>query len=637
VHELPTAYQQSIHATKYSRWRDDLGRRELWPETVDRYLQFWESRLPELLAPHETEFLRSSLVNTDAVPSMRCLMTAGPALEKDEVAGYNCSYVTVSRPEAWDEMMYMLMCGTGVGYSVEARYTSKLPAVPPVGKFREAATDEVIVVADSKYGWAESFRRLIKQLYVGVIPKWDTSKVRQSGAVLKTFGGRASGPAPLEALFRHCVTIFTEAAGRQLTPRECHSISTKIGDIVVVGGVRRSAMISLFDAGDRDMFNAKMGDWSSVDPHFGMANNSAVYEQKPSVPQFMKAMATLVKGQSGEPGIFSRAAAREQATRFGRDGNHEFGVNPCGEIILRDRQLCNLSEAIARPDDDYVTLARKVEVATIFGTLQSSLTNFRHLSPQWKRNCEDERLLGVSIAGVPDHKVLNGRSGKKQLHEWQERLRDLTWEVNAKWAERIGINPTKSPTCLKPSGNTSQLVNASSPLKPQHDKYFVRRTRGNKTDPVSRFLRDRGVVCEDEAWHPETTWVFSWPMKAPAGALTRHDLSAIEQLELWHDWREHYTTHNPSVTVNVKRDEWLDVSAWLWRHWDNLTGIALLPDEDHTYVQAPYESCTRQKYEALLKQTPQSFDWTQLTQYETNDRTESARELACAAGVCEIP
>lgn len=629
---LPSDYQTYMHLSKYSRWRGDLTRRETWPETVDRYLDFWEKRYPDALRDYRP-WLRTSLLELRAVPSMRCLMTAGPALTQDECAGYNCTYVAINRPEAWDEAMYLLMCGVGVGYSVESHNVAQLPEIP-AGR---VCTGDVIRVADSKVGWASALRELVSELYAGRVPSWDTSGVRPSGAILETFGGRASGPEPLERLFRHVVATFKGACGRRLTELEVHSICCLIGDIVVVGGVRRSAMIALFSRDDQVMMRAKTGDWFDESPHLGMANNSAVYDDSPRPDEFLDLFSTLIRSGSGEPGIFNRQAAQRQAARWGlRSAEIEYGVNPCGEIILRDMQMCNLSEAIARPGDSVAHLLDKVEVATIFGTLQSSLTNFRYLDPQWRENCEAERLLGVSIAGIPDHPLLRGDEGESPLRSALERLREHVWRTNTDWAQRLGVSPSKAACCLKPSGNTSQLVDAASPLKAWHAPKYVRRTRGTKTDPVSRLLIDQGVPHEDEAWHPDTTVVFDWPQRAPAGAVTRADWTALQQLRLWLTYKRHWCDHNPSVTVNVEPQEWIGVASWVHEHWSDMVGVAFLPDEDHTYVQAPYEELSDAKFAELVESHPAVIDWSQLPLYELEDMTESARELSCTAGGCSI-
>lgn len=634
MHDLPTTYQQVIHRSKYSRWRDDLGRREHWPETANRYINFFRDRHPDLFKPRYWDQLEKSIVVLDDLPSMRALMTAGRALEKDHVAGYNCAYLTVSRPEAWDEMMYILMCGTGVGYSVEEKYVSQLPTVPS-----ELAPAECppIKVRDSKYGWAEATRKIIKGLYDGVIYDWDLSGIRPEGAVLKTFGGRASGPDPLARFLHHVVKTFYIARGRKLTSIEAHGISTMIGDIVVVGGVRRSAMIALFSEGDHRMLTAKTGEWFNNNPHYGMANNTQVFDSQPSAGEFMKTFGVLADSGSGEPGIMNRAALRAQASRFGRRApDLDYGMNPCGEIILRDRQFCNLSSAIARPGDTLDDLKRKQTHATHFGVMQSVLTDFKHLTAKWKENCDEERLLGVNITGIPDHPVLNMSQGYDDLKKWANALRDNARRVAEGDAKKIGITVPAAIGTLKPDGNTSQLTAAASPLKPWHAKHFIRRIRGNKTDPVSRMMVDQDVVHEDESWHPDTTWVFSFPQAAPEGAATRHDWTAVDQLKLWLAWHEEYCEHKPSVTINVKPHEWLGVAQFVWENFDKASGIAFLPDEDHTYVQAPYEECTREEYDELMKLTPPDLDWNFLQLYEESDRTTGSQELACIGSSCEV-
>lgn len=625
---LPTAYRSQIHQTKYSRWREDLGRRETWEETVDRYVEFFRGRVP--LPDATWRDLRNAILHHDVVPSMRALMTAGPALEKDEVAGYNCSYLTINRQEAFAEMVYLLMCGVGVGYSVEQQYVEQLPEVPVL-----EMGDATIVVADSKYGWADAVRAVIKSLYAGKIPGWDLSKIRPAGTPLKTFGGRASGPAPLDDLLHHIVRIFNGAVGRKLTDLEAHSIATKIGDIVVVGGVRRSAEISLFSANSDRMASAKSGEWWRDNPHFGMANNSAVWKgQRPTPEHFLDVMTTLIKSKAGEPGIFNRDAAKRQAERTGRrDPNHEFGCNPCGEIILRDRQLCNLTEVIARPTDSVEDLQQKVHLATILGTVQSTLTKFRHLSPQWQRNCEEERLLGVSITGIFDCPLLY--TPGPELDATLQLLQGTAVTTNKKYAAKLGIPQSAAVTCVKPSGNTSQLVDSASGIHPRHAEFIIRRNRGNKTDPVARFLFDSGVPCEDEIHHPDTTWVFSWPQRAPKEAVTRDQVSAIQHLELWKTYHTHWCEHKPSVTITVRDEEWPDVIAWVWRNWDDMSGVAFLPFDDHSYQQAPYEAVTEEQLVALEARIPH-LDWSLLTVYETEDRTEGHRELACTAGACEL-
>lgn len=635
---LPTPLQQFQSISKYSRWQDHLGRREFWPEVPQRYRNFFEQREQTALTPQVWDFLEASILNLEALPSMRCLMTAGPALAKDEVAGYNCAYLTVSRPEAWDEMMYLLMCGTGVGFSVESKYVGRLPVVPTI-----YPTETTIVVPDSKIGWASSLRQLVKMLYAGFSPFWDLSKVRPEGAVLKTFGGRASGPDPLDRLFHHVVKIFTNAQGRRLTSKEAHSIACFVLDIVVVGGVRRAAGLDLFDRHDREMLLSKSGEWWVTSSHFAMANNSAVWTndgpapgKRPAPDEWLEFIATIARSGAGEPGIFNRDAAREQAARWGRrDPELDYGTNPCGEIILRDRQLCNLTAAEAQPDDGLPDLKRKYTAAIILGTVQSTLTNFRYLSPQWKRNCDEERLLGGSLDGIVDHPVLNGSLGRELRNEWLRELRDHGRRVNEEYAAKMDVSPSAAIGTLKPAGNSSVLTGIASPLKPHHARRYFRRTRINKTDPVYRFLAAEGVPMEDEVHHPDTTAVITWPMKAPDEAIVKGDWSAVDQLTHWLDFREHFCEHNPSVTITVRPEEWTEVAAWTYEHYDALTGITFLPDDGGSYVQAPYEECTEDEYLELLQNFPE-LHWEDLSFYEQMDTTNSSRELACASGACEV-
>lgn len=632
--DLPTTYQQFIYRSKYSRWRDDLNRRETWPETIRRYRDFFEPRSTAALSSARWTELEYAILRLDALPSMRSLWSAGPALERDQVAGYNCSFLTVSRPEAWDEMLYILMCGCGVGYSVEKKHVAKLPVVP-MKMFVDAVRP--IRVADSKIGWAVALRELITDLYAGVARTWDVSAVRPEGAILQTFGGRASGPEPFERLMRHIVDVFFKARGRRLTPLEAHGIATKIGDIVVVGGVRRAAMIALFSQSDREMLESKDGDWFAANPHFMMANNTQIFDDRPERPVFDRTFTMLADSGSGEPGVTNQTALRAQASRWSRrDPALDYGMNPCGEIILRDMQFCNLSSAIARPTDTLETLLRKQTAAVQFGVMQSTVTDFRHLDPAWQKNCEDERLLGVSIAGVADHPVLNLSQGRDDMKKWANVLRDNARRVAEGDANSLGISVPAAIGCLKPDGNTSQLTGAASPLKPWHDLKFVRRVRANKSDPVARVMADHGVPHEDEAWHPDTTYVFSFAQSAPPGAATRHDWTALEHLALWKAWRDEYCEHNPSVTINVRPDEWTGVAEFVWSNFNDVTGIAFLPhdDDDNTYVQAPYESIDDDEHAKLLAAMP-AIDWRFLELYEQTDRTTGSQELACVSGVCE--
>lgn len=626
---LDTPLQQFQAASKYARYREDLGRRELWHETIQRYFDFFKSRKPDAFTPARWKELEWAFLETEAIGSMRALMTAGPAADKDEVAIYNCSYLTISRIEAFDEIMYLLMCGVGVGFSVEAKHVEKLPCVP--GELRQS--DRIIKVRDSKYGWCEALRQLLKSLYAGWAPSWDLSAIRPNGAVLKTFGGRASGPEPLHQLLSHVVSTFHSARGRKLTPLECHSIACMILDIVVVGGVRRAAGIDLFDLGDRAMMNSKVGEYPK---HYALTNNSAVFNGTPSPEHFFDFWATMIRSYGGEPGIFNRQAAQEQAARWGRrDGDIEYGVNPCGEIILRDCGLCNLSAGVARPTDSLQELKRKYGYAVDLGVLQSTMTNFRHLTPRWQRNAEEERLLGASLDGIPDHPVLNGSEGGEILKKWLNTLRDHGRRVAEGTAETLSIRVPAAIGALKPAGNSSVLHGAASPLKPHHGRYYIRRTRINKNDPMYHFLKFHGAIMEDEVGYEDTKAVISWPVKAPDGALTRNDWSALRQLELWLTYRDEFCEHNPSCTVNVRDEEWADVAAWVYRHFDALTGLTFLPHDGGHYLQAPFEEITEGQYLDMVDQVP-DLPWEQLGVWESSDMTTSSRELACMSGACEI-
>ena len=627
---LETTLQQFQHISKYSRYREDLGRREVWPETLDRYFTFFRSRVPDAVTPARWDELHRAYLNVEAIGSMRALMTAGPAAAGDEVAIYNCSYLTISRVEAFDEIMYLLMCGVGVGFSVEAHHVEKLPTVP--AELRPS--DRVIEVADSKYGWCEALRKLLKALYAGYLPRYDLGKIRPNGAPLKTFGGRASGPEPLDRLFVHIISTFQLARGRKLTDREAHSVACMILDIVVVGGVRRAAGIDLFDADSRAMMYAKVGEYPR---HFALTNNSAVFTERPTPEHFFDFWATMVRSYGGEPGIFNRTAAQLQAARWGRrDEDVEYGVNPCGEIILRDCGLCNLSAAVARPTDSLDDLKRKYGYAVDLGVIQSTMTNFKHLTPRWQRNAEEERLLGASLDGIPDHPVLNGSEGRDLLKSWLNALRDHGRRQAEGTAGRLSIAVPAAIGALKPAGNSSVLHAAASPLKPHHNPHYIRRTRINKNDPVYRFLVHLGVPCEDELGYEDSKAVFTWVVKAPTGAKTRHDWTALDALDLWLTYRDEFCEHNPSCTVNVRDEEWADVAAWVYRHFDKLTGITFLPFDGGHYKQAPFEDVDAAEYERLAALIPADVDWAELGSWEHGDQTTSARELACVSGACDV-
>ena len=634
--QLPTQYQQFIHLSRYSRWIEDEGRRENWGETIERYFNFFEEHLQEMcnykLDSETKEELESAILEQKVMPSMRCLMTAGEALKRENIAGYNCSYVAVDRVAAFDEILYVLMNGTGVGFSVERQFTAKLPVVAE--EFFHS--DTMITVADSKLGWAKAFKELLGMLYIGQIPRWDLSKVREAGAPLKTFGGRASGPDPLESLFEFCVTTFQNSSGRKLSSIECHDIVCKIAQIVVVGGVRRSALISLSNLSDDRMRHAKSGQWWNDNGQRALANNSACYTEKPDMGIFMDEWKSLYESKSGERGIFNRASANKMAEKTGRRQieGHEFGTNPCSEIILRDREFCNLSECVVRPTDTRETLLKKVELATIIGTFQSTLTNFKYVSSAWKKNCEEERLLGVSLTGIMDCKFTNGKDG--DLEQLLIELREVAVETNKKWAKKLGINQSVSITCVKPSGTVSQLVDAASGIHARHNPFYIRTVRGDKKDPLTKMMSDAGFPVEDDVMNPSHTAVFSFPMKVDKGAVFRTDMTAIEQLELWLVYQKHWCEHKPSVTISVKEHEWLEVGAWVYEHFDYMSGVSFLPFSEHTYKQAPYQDCDEVQYEELLKSMPTNVDWNKLGEYENRDMTIGSQELACVAGGCEI-
>ena len=635
---LPTSYQEFVHLSRYSRWLPEKGRRETWEETIARYFDFFTEHLEETCQYKLTNALRNQLeeavLSQRIMPSMRCLMTAGEALKRENIAGYNCSYIAVDKPHAFDEILYVLMNGTGVGFSVERQYVSQLPVVAE--EFH--STDTTIIVADSKLGWAKALKEMIGLLYAGQIPMWDLSKVRPAGAPLKTFGGRASGPEPLNQLFEFCVSTFKNAAGRKLNSVECHDIVCKIAEIVVVGGVRRSALISLSNLSDDRMRHAKAGQWWNDFGHRALANNSACYTEKPDIGIFMDEWKALYDSKSGERGIFNRASANMMAAASGRReiGDHEFGTNPCSEIILRSREFCNLSEVVVRPSDTWEDLAEKTRLATILGTFQSSLVNFKYVSSSWKKNCEEERLLGVSMTGIMDNPLTNGKKGKKDLADNLEKLKQIAIETNAHMSKLLGINQSVAITCVKPSGTVSQLVDAASGIHARHNPYYIRTVRGDKKDPLTQMMVDAGFPVEDDQMNPSHTSVFSFPIKVDKGAVFRTDMTAIEQLEMWLIYQIHWCEHKPSITVSVKEHEWLDVGAWVYNHFDFMSGVSFLPFSDHTYAQAPYQDTDEAGYKTLLAKMPKDVDWNKLAEYEMSDMTVGAQELACAAGFCEI-
>ena len=632
---LPTSYQEFIHLSRYSRWLPEKERRETWDETIARYFDFFTEHLNETHEYKLSKSLRTELENAilsqKVMPSMRCLMTAGEALKRENIAGYNCSYVAVDKPSAFDEILYVLMNGTGVGFSVERQFVSQLSTI--ADEFHQ--TDTTIVVADSKLGWAKAMKELVGMLYVGQIPRWDLSKVRPAGAILKTFGGRASGPEPLESLFNFSVTIFQNAAGRKLSSIEAHDIICKIAEVVVVGGVRRSALISLSNLSDDRMRAAKSGQWWNEQGQRALANNSACYQEKPEIGIFMDEWKSLYDSKSGERGIFNRISAQKQAEKNGRrESEHLFGTNPCSEIILRNREFCNLSEVVIRSTDTKESLLEKVRLATILGTFQATLVNFKYVSSLWKKNCEEERLLGVSLTGIMDCKLTNGKDAG--LEKLLDELREQAIKINEEFAKKIGINKSVAITCVKPSGTVSQLVNAASGIHARHNPYYVRTIRGDKKDPLTRMMIDIGFPVEDDVMNPSHTSVFSFPMKVDQGAVFRADMAALEQLELWLIYQKHWCEHKPSVTISVKEDEWLEVGAWVYKHSDYMSGVSFLPFSEHTYKQSPYQDCKKEEYEILLNQMPKNVKWDKLIEYEKTDMTIGVQELACAAGFCEI-
>jgi ribonucleoside-diphosphate reductase alpha chain len=621
-----TDYQRFIHASRYARWLPEEYRRETWKETVDRYTGFFKNRFPDTFP---TEDVNKAIHNLDVMPSMRCLMAAGPALERDEIAGYNCSFVAIDSPKAFDEVMYVLMCGTGVGFSVERQFTNNLPTIAE--EFHE--TDTTIRVKDSRIGWASAYRELISLLYSGRVPKWDTSGIRPAGARLKTFGGRASGPKPLEDLFQFTVHTFKKAAGRKLNSLECHDIVCKVADIVIVGGVRRSALISLSNLTDDRMRNAKNGAWWESDVQRALANNSVAYTEKPDVGIFLKEWTTLYESKSGERGIFNRVAATKKASSNGRRDveGFEYGTNPCGEIILRSKGLCNLSEIVIRESDTLADLKEKVRVATIIGTFQSTLTNFRYLRSDWRKNQEEERLLGVSMTGIMDHPVLSKPTD--ETIKWLTELREHAIKVNKEWSERLGIPQSAAITTVKPSGTVSQLVGCSSGIHPAYSQYYIRTVRMDNKDPLTVFFKGAGVPNEPDVTKPSDITIFSFPQKGTESGVTRNETNAIEQLKLYSVYQKHWTEHNPSITVYYKDDEFLNIGAWIYNNFSDVSGVSLLPHSDHVYKQAPYQEITKEEYDSFVASFP-TIDWGNLKEEE--DTTTGTQELSCTAGACEI-
>jgi len=635
--DVQEAYTSFIHLSRYSRWQEEEGRRETYEGTVDRYISFWKERFDNEAVHAKLELARQYILSKDVMPSMRCFMTAGEALSLDEVAGFNCSAIAIDHPRAFDEILYILMCGTGVGFSVERQYVNKLPEIAET--FHNS--DTTIVVADSKIGWASAYRELIQLLYAGKIPKWDMSKVRPAGARLKTFGGRASGSKPLVELFQHTIDTFKRAAGRKLNSLECHDVVCKIASVVVVGGVRRSALISLSNLSDDRMREAKSGQWYIDNPQRGIANNSAVYTEKPDLQFFLKEWSSLYASRSGERGIVNRESFNKQVRKFGRrevDSNG-FLTNPCGEVILKSGQFCNLTEAVIREGDTFDILRKKVEIASFLGTLQSTLTNFRYLRAMWKRNTEEEMLLGVSLTGIYDNPITYTIT--PTLEEELNELRKHVVDTNKEWASILECSPSVATTVVKPSGTVSQLVDCASGIHPRHSHFYVRRVRQDKKDPLSLFLMEQGVPWEWDVTDidPETKElrkniaVFSFPMKAPDNAIVQKDVSALSHLELWKVYKENWCEHNPSVTISFSDDEFLGIGDWVWRNWDSVGGLSFLPRSDHVYAQAPYEAITKEHWEAAVDLFPR-IDFSKFK--ETEDNTTNTKELACSAGSCEL-
>ena len=629
---LPTDYQNFIATSRYARWIDDQQRRETWSETVTRYVDFLSSKAS--IDYDTTEKIWDAIYGLEVMPSMRALMTAGAALARDNTAGYNCAYLPVDDMKSFDEAMYILLCGTGVGFSVERDNVNKLPEIPA----RVQKGEDMLVVHDSKEGWAKALRKLIALLYAGVIPSWDLSKIRPAGARLKTFGGRASGPAPLDNLFNFTVNLFKENEGKKLSGYDCHSLMCKIGEVVVSGGVRRSAMISLSNLSDIRMRHAKTGQWWETAPHMALSNNSVCYTDKPDSMTFLREWTSLVESKSGERGIFNRIAAQKQAMKYGRrDPQHDFGCNPCSEIILRPYQFCNLTEVVIREGDSYNSICQKVKIATILGTAQSTLTDFPYLRKVWKKNTEEERLLGVSLTGIMDSMIMSGREEhKKHLPHILNELRLVAVNTNLEYAKKFNIPPSTAITCVKPSGTVSQLCDSASGIHARHSKFYVRTVRGDNKDPLTQFMINEGIPSESCVMKPDTTTVFSFPMRSPDTCITRNNMSAIEQLEMWLIYQRHWCEHKPSVTVTVKADEWLDVGAFVYKNFDEMSGVSFLPHEDHVYQQAPYQDINEEQYNVMKSKMPSSIDWAKLGDFEKEDTTKSSQTFACSGDSCEI-
>ena len=632
---LPTYYQQFIHKSRYARWIDSENRREEWDETISRYMNcikdhsavFCNYKMPDKLY---TE-LYDAILKQSIMPSMRCVMTAGEALHRDNTAGYNCSYLPVDDLKSFDEAMYILMCGTGVGFSVEREYINKLPEVPD----KLFAAEETIVVYDSKEGWAKALRKLLALLWSGEIPNWDLSKIRPAGSKLKIFGGRASGPAPLESLFKFIILTFCNAKGRKLSSLECHDIMCKVGEVVVSGGVRRSAMISLSNLSDDRMRHAKTGEFYKTQPQRQMSNNSVAYTEKPDMTTFMREWLSLTESGTGERGMFYRGAAQSKAAENGRrDAEWAFGTNPCSEIILRPYQFCNLSEVIVRGEDSADDISKKVELATILGTFQATLTNFPYLRKVWKKNTEEERLLGVSLTGIMDNSIMNGQESNN-LAEILQQLKEVAIDTNKEFSEKLGISQSTAITCVKPSGTVSQLTDSASGIHARHSQYYIRTVRGDKKDPITQFMMEKNIPWETDLWNNNNA-VFSFPVKSPEGCITRNDMTALQQLEFWKIYADNWCEHKPSITVSVGAEEWLEVGNWIYKNFNIASGLSFLPRSEHVYQQAPYQECTAEAYSDFASTMPKEIDWTELTKYENDDNTVGSQTFACSGDSCEI-
>tara|TARA_R100001594_G_scaffold14803_4_gene31409 strand:- start:8486 stop:10393 length:1908 start_codon:yes stop_codon:yes gene_type:complete len=626
---LPTDYQNFIATSRYARWLDDEGRRETWSETVSRYVDYMHDKVK--FSKQDKHDIEQAILGLEVMPSMRALMTAGLALDRDNTAGYNCSYLPVDDPKSFDEAMYILLCGTGVGFSVEREHINKLPEIPE----KLFKSDTTIVIKDSKEGWAKGLRQLIALLYAGEIPTYNVSKVRPAGARLKTFGGRASGPAPLVDLFNFTINLFSNNAGKKLTSYDCHSLMCKIGEVVVVGGVRRSAMISLSNLSDIRMRQAKSGQWWDTAPHMALSNNSVSYTDKPDAETFMREWTSLIESKSGERGIFNRVAAKKQAEKNGRrDSNYEFGCNPCSEILLRPYQFCNLTEVVIRSTDTNKELSRKIRLATILGTAQATLTKFPYLRKVWTDNTEEERLLGVSLTGIMDNVLTNGKD--EYLCDRLRMLRQVAVDTNKEYAKKWNIPQSTAITCVKPSGTVSQLCDSASGIHARHSEYYIRTVRGDNKDPLTKFMVDMGVPNEPDVMKPDATTVFSFPMKSPDNSTTRNDMTAVDQLTMWLMYQQEWCEHKPSCTVTVRDHEWMDVGAFVYRYFNEMSGVSFLPHSDHVYQQAPYQECTKEEYHAMLKNSPENIDWNRLMDYEKEDTTAGSQTFACSGDVCEI-